>query len=166
MKENELKKHYIKLIQTLKHNYFIDDECRKVYLMAEFGKDSLTKLNIDELRKVLEVVGYTPYSKKRMKDSIKEPKSLDKRAKASSSQIAMIYAIWAKISREKSELSLRNFIFRILKKRPMFLGYLSKTEASKIIVILENMEYKENMKELEVKTSKAKVCKKAKTKEA
>ena len=45
MNTSELKKFYIKMIQTLKHNYFVDDECRKIYLQAQFGKDSLKELS-------------------------------------------------------------------------------------------------------------------------
>jgi len=58
MNTSGLKKYYIKMIQTLKHNYFVDDECRKIYLQAQFGKDSLKELSIEELRAVLEIVGY------------------------------------------------------------------------------------------------------------
>ncbi|PPB60493.1 hypothetical protein [Campylobacter hyointestinalis] len=66
-KTAELKRFYIKMIHTLKHNYFVDDECRKLYLQAQYGKDSLSKLSIEELREVLELVGYKPYKGVKLK---------------------------------------------------------------------------------------------------
>jgi len=75
MNTSELKKYYIKMIQTLKHNYFVDDECRKVYLRAQFGKDSLTQLSVEELRSVLEVVGYKPHKGANFKKSTRKTKT-------------------------------------------------------------------------------------------
>lgn len=81
MNTSELKKHYIKMIQTLKHNYFVDDECRKIYLQAQFGKDSLKELSIEELRAVLEVVGYKPHKGANFKNLLVKPKQVKRLAR-------------------------------------------------------------------------------------
>ena len=117
MNVSELKKYYIKMIQTLKHNYFVDDECRKVYLQAKYGKDSLTKLSIDELREVLILLGY-----------------------ATKKQLNMIDAMWNERARVKTQMALRNFIFRILGYRPLHLFSLKKGDASKIIIALKHFK--------------------------
>lgn len=130
----ELKKYYIKMIQTLKHNYFVDDECRKIYLQAKYAKNSLTKLSIDELREVLELVGYKPYR------GVKFREPVAKKGKASKKQIAMIYALWQEVARDKSEWALRKFIDRIVGYTPLYLWYLSTKEASSVILGLRNMQ--------------------------
>ncbi|MCR4942034.1 MAG: regulatory protein GemA [Campylobacter sp.] len=142
-KENELKKYYIKMIHTLKHNYFIDDECRKIYLQSRYGKDSLTKLNIEELREVLKLVGYK-FGKKQSNTSINYKERVAKKDNASKRQIAMIYGLWSEVARDKSEMALRNFINRITHKTPLYLWYLSRKEASNVILALRNMAKKAN----------------------
>lgn len=135
-KELQLKKEYIKKIQTLKHNYFVDDECRKIYLQAKYAKNSLTELSIDELREVLELVGYKPYK------GVKFKKPVSKNGNATKKQIAMIYGLWNEVARDKSEWALRKFIDRIIGKMPLYLWSLSKTEASDVILGLRNMAKK------------------------
>lgn len=135
-KELQLKKEYIKKIQTLKHNYFVDDECRKIYLQAKYAKDSLTELSIDELREVLELVGYKPYK------GVQFKKPVSKNGNATKKQIAMIYGLWNEVARDKSEWALRKFIDRIIGKMPLYMWYLSKIEASQIILGLKNMAKK------------------------
>lgn len=135
-KELQLKKEYIKKIQALKHNYFVDDECRKIYLQAKYAKNSLTELSIDELREVLELVGYKPYKGAKFK------KPVSKNGNATKKQIAMIYGLWDEVARDKSEWALRKFIDRIIGKMPLYMWYLSKIEASQIILGLKNMAKK------------------------
>lgn len=135
-KTAELKRFYIKMIRTLKHNYFVDDECRKLYLQAQYGKDSLSKLSIEELREVLELVGYKPYK------GVKFKKPVSKNGNATKKQIAMIYGLWNEVARDKSEWALRKFIDRIIGKIPFYLWYLDKKEASEVILGLRNMAKK------------------------
>nr|DAW32826.1 MAG TPA: Protein of unknown function (DUF1018) [Caudoviricetes sp.] len=132
MNTSELKKYYIKMIQTLKHNYFVDDECRKVYLQAKYGKDSLTKLSIDELREVLILLGYKP--------STSAQKPITKVGYATKKQLNMIDAMWNERARVKTQMALRNFIFRILGYRPLHLFSLKKGDASKIIIALKHFK--------------------------
>ena len=158
MNTSELKKHYIKMIQTLKHNYFVDDECRKVYLQAQFGKDSLKELSIEELRAVLEVVGYKPHKGANFKKSTRKTKT----SKTSSSslmsgedltpakgslyatkkQLETIAGIWEEIANVKTGMALREFIFRIVKIRPLHLKFLSRTDAADVVQALIQMKDK------------------------
>ena len=158
MNTSELKKFYIKMIQTLKHNYFVDDECRKIYLQAQFGKDSLKELSIEELRAVLEVVGYKPHKGANFKKSTRKTKT----SKTSSSsfvagedltpakgslyatkkQLETIIGIWEEISNVKTGMALREFIFRIVKIRPLHLKFLSRTDAADVVQALIQMKDK------------------------
>lgn len=158
MNTSELKKHYIKMIQTLKHNYFVDDECRKIYLQAQFGKDSLKELSIEELRAVLEVVGYKPHKGANFKKSTRKTKT----SKTSSSsfvagedltpakgslyatkkQLETIIGIWEEISNVKTGMALREFIFRIVKIRPLHLKFLSRSDAADVVQALIQMKDK------------------------
>lgn len=158
MNTSELKKYYIKMIQTLKHNYFVDDECRKIYLQAQFGKDSLKELSIEELRAVLEVVGYKPHKGANFKKSTRKTKT----SKTSSSslmssedltpakgslyatkkQLETIAGIWGEIANVKTGMALREFIFRIVKIRPLHLKFLSRTDAADVVQTLIQMKDK------------------------
>ena len=158
MNTSELKKYYIKMIQILKHNYFVDDECRKVYLRAQFGKDSLKELSIEELRAVLEVVGYKPHKGANFKKSTRKTKT----SKTSSSslmssedltpakgslyatkkQLETIAGIWEEIANVKTGMALREFIFRIVKIRPLHLKFLSRTDAADVVQALIQMKDK------------------------
>ena len=150
-KKDELKKYYIKMIHTLKHNYFVDDECRKVYLQAEFGKDSLKDLNIDELRKVLAVVGYkSKFEPKFRRNGAKDtavqtggvPREIAKKdpLKATQKQLDTIVGIWNRIARVKTGLALRLFIERITGRLVFCLWYLSRQEATDVIIALRKMQ--------------------------
>ena len=158
MNTSELKKYYIKMIQTLKHNYFVDDECRKIYLQAQFGKDSLKELSIEELRAVLEVVGYKPHKGANFKKSTRKAKI----SKTSSSslmsgedltpakgslyatkkQLETIAGIWEEIANVKTGMALREFIFRIVKIRPLHLKFLSRSDAADVVQALIQMKDK------------------------
>lgn len=164
MNTSELKKYYIKMIQTLKHNYFVDDECRKVYLRAQFGKDSLTQLSVEELRSVLEVVGYKPHKGANFKRSARKSKATRKTkvhktssppfiagedltpAKgslyATKKQLETIAGIWEEIANVKTGMALREFIFRIVKIRPLHLKFLSRTDAADVVQALIQMKDK------------------------
>lgn len=154
MNTSELKKYYIKMIHTLKHNYFVDDECRKVYLKARFGKDSLTQLSIEELREVLNLVGFKPYKARFNKPARKDKndKSLNSSFMAkedltpakgkqyiTKKQLETMTGIWKEIARVKTGMALREFIFRIIKIRPLHLKFLYKKDAAKVVRALIKM---------------------------
>ena len=158
MNTSELKKHYIKMIQTLKHNYFVDDECRKIYLQAQFGKDSLTQLSVEELRNVLEVVGYKPHkganfkrpAQKSIANKTSSPSFMSSEdltpAKgslyATKKQLETIVGIWEEIANVKTGMALREFIFRIVKIRPLHLKFLSRSNAADVVQALIQMKDK------------------------
>ena len=164
MNTSELKKHYIKMIQTLKHNYFVDDECRKIYLQAQFGKDSLTQLSVEELRSVLEVVGYKLHKGANFKRPVRKSKATCKtKANKTSSlsfvagedltpaksslyatkkQLETIAGIWEEIANVKTGMALREFIFRIVKIRPLHLKFLLRTDAADVVQALIQMKDK------------------------
>lgn len=138
-KQSELKKHYIKMIHTLKRNYFIDDECRREYLKANYGKDSLSLLSLVELRQVLELVGYKPRKRaKKPKLDDRAFKGIGEFGTSSKAQIKTICLMWQSVARDKSPLALRGFIDRVVGRgRPLYLSQLSKEEASDVIVALK-----------------------------
>ena len=158
MNTSELKKHYIKMIQTLKHNYFVDDECRKIYLQAQFGKDSLKELSIEELRAVLEVVGYKPHKGANFKKSTRKTKTSKTPSSsfmssedltpakgslyATKKQLETIAGIWEEIANVKTGMALREFIFRIVKIRPLHLKFLSRSDAADVVQALIQMKDK------------------------
>ena len=158
MNTSELKKHYIKMIQTLKHNYFVDDECRKIYLQAQFGKDSLKELSIEELRAVLEVVGYKPHKGANFKKSTRKTKTRKTSSSsfmssedltpakgslyATKKQLETIAGIWEEIANVKTGMALREFIFRIVKIRPLHLKFLSRSDAADVVQALIQMKDK------------------------
>ena len=158
MNTSELKKFYIKMIQTLKHNYFVDDECRKIYLQAQFGKDSLKELSIEELRAVLEVVGYKPHKGANFKKSTRKTKTSKPSSSsfvagedltpakgslyATKKQLETIIGIWEEISNVKTGMALREFIFRIVKIRPLHLKFLSRSDAADVVQALIQMKDK------------------------
>lgn len=158
MNTSELKKHYIKMIQTLKRNYFVDDECRKIYLQAQFGKDSLKELSIEELRAVLEVVGYKPHKGANFKKSTRKIKTSKTPSSsfmssedltpakgslyATKKQLETIAGIWEEIANVKTGMALREFIFRIVKIRPLHLKFLSRSDAADVVQALIQMKDK------------------------
>lgn len=158
MNTSGLKKYYIKMIQTLKHNYFVDDECRKIYLQAQFGKDSLTQLSVEELRSVLEVVGYKPHKGANFKKSTRKTKTNKTSSSsfmssedltpakgglyATKKQLKTIAGIWEEIANVKTSMALREFIFRIVKIRPLHLKFLSRSDAADVVQALIQMKDK------------------------
>lgn len=130
-------KYYIKMIHTLKYNYFPDDERRKVYLEGNYGVDSLTKLTIEQLREVLILVGWKP-SNRATQDA----------GKATEKQVVAIESLWKEIARNKSQMALRNFINRIVGYRPLFLQQMARKDAQKVITALKKMREQSNDKQL------------------
>ena len=146
------------MIQTLKHNYFVDDECRKIYLQAQFGKDSLTQLSVEELRSVLEVVGYKPHKGANFKKSTRKTKTNKTSSSsfmssedltpakgglyATKKQLKTIAGIWEEIANVKTSMALREFIFRIVKIRPLHLKFLSRSDAADVVQALIQMKDK------------------------
>ena len=116
------KKSLIQKIQIVKHNVFSDDEMRKEFMLSRFGVDSTTKLSIDELKLLLD------FCNKKVRDI---PFS-----KPTEAQLKKIYDIWYLKAKDKSQNALNSFVSKIVKKEMIT---LTKNEATKVIVALENM---------------------------
>lgn len=63
-----------------------------------------------------------------------------KSGKATKAQIAMIKGLYFKVAEVKNELGLRNFIDRIIGKRPLYLNNLEIKEAQKVIIALKEWQ--------------------------
>ncbi|GHS88141.1 hypothetical protein FACS189487_05720 [Campylobacterota bacterium] len=64
----------------------------------------------------------------------------DKGGYCTSKQIYTIDQLWQAKARQKDELSLRNFINRIVDKRPLNLNSLTNSEAQKVIIALGKLK--------------------------
>ncbi|CAM3513079.1 phage protein GemA/Gp16 family protein [Arcobacter aquimarinus] len=121
-KQQSYKKSLIQKIQIAKHNVFIDDEVRKEFMLSRFGVDSTTKLSIDELKLLLDFcnrnVSDIPFSK------------------PTEAQLKKIYDTWYLKAKDKSQNALNSFVSKIVKKEMIT---LTKNDATKVIVALENM---------------------------
>ena len=147
-KQKELKKHLIKVCHTLKNSKFPDDETRKDYLFVTYGKTSMSELTIDQLKELAIFLGYGRVAKEK-KPFIKD-KSEKTTINATQGQIDTIEGVWFRIAREKTDLSLRNYIHRITGQRPLYLRFLSRKDAQKIITGLLKMQDEWNKKRNDV----------------
>jgi hypothetical protein len=126
-KVEELKKELIKICHTLKNKKFSDDMCRKDYLMANYGVSSTKDMSVDELREFATFLGYVG------NHSIKIEKATQR-------QVSMIETLWEKKARDTSKLALRNFIKRVVGKRPLYIASLTKKEATKVITGINRLK--------------------------
>lgn len=137
-KQKELKKHLIKVCHTLKNGKFPDDETRKDYLFVTYGKTSMSELTIDQLKELAIFLGFgrAAYEKKPfIKDKSEKTVEL-----ATQGQIDTIEGVWFRIAREKTDFALRNYIHRITGQRPLYLRFLSRKDAQKVITGLLKMQ--------------------------
>lgn len=147
-KQKELKKHLIKVCHMLKNNKFPDDETRKDYLFVTYGKTSMSELTIDQLKELAIFLGYGRATKEK-KPFIKD-KSEKTTINATQGQIDTIEGVWFRIAREKTDFALRNYIHRITGQRPLYLRFLSRTDAQKVITGLLKMQDEWNKKRNDV----------------
>lgn len=140
MKDSEiLRKQLIKTIHTLRNNTELsDDESYHWALEQRYGKSSSKDLSLAELKDFVEALGGKTSRFGGKARYFKQEKA--KKGKASQGQLNMIQSIWSKHSRNPSQWALREFINNIIKKKPMFLHYLSQSEANKVIQGLKKLE--------------------------
>ncbi|MDR1975575.1 MAG: regulatory protein GemA [Campylobacteraceae bacterium] len=142
-RQKKLHAYYVKLCHTIKKNRFADDETRRDYLCSEFNATSFKELTITELQEVAKFLGFThkEYKKEEEVKRIQPPKGAKMPPlSATQEQVKTIEAIWFKVAREKTELALRRFINRIVKKSPVYLNCLTRAQAQKIITALSEMQ--------------------------
>ncbi|MDE5925603.1 MAG: regulatory protein GemA [Helicobacter sp.] len=129
-----LKKHLIKVIHTLKSENGISEECYRGILSDMFGVESCKELDEKELYQLAQRFGYAvPFN-------VLLKSEFCKSGKATKAQIAMIKGLYFKVAEVKNELGLRNFIDRIIGKRPLYLNTLEIKEAQKVIIALKEWQ--------------------------
>lgn len=131
-KQKLYKKQLIQQIQIHKTCVFSDDEERREFLKSRFGRDSTTKLTIDELVQLFE------FCTKKVSD-IPLLKRVENKDNATQAQKSKIRSLWNDKGRDKSEEALLNFAFKITKYKTNTLDNLLKGKATKLIVALEKM---------------------------
>lgn len=119
------KKQLIQKIQTTKHNVFVDDDQRREFLKSRFGVNSTTKLDIDELKLLLDFCNG--------KVSDIKPNLLSSRQKE------LILTLWNEKGRDKNEVILCKFASRIAGTELEDVDDIKKNDATKIILALKNM---------------------------
>jgi hypothetical protein len=114
-------------------------------LYSRYNVVSFKELTISELQEVAKFLGFTPkeYKKREPTKRMRPPADAKMPAQsATKEQVETIEAIWFKIAREKTELALRRFVNRIVKKSPVYLNCLTAKEAQKVISALSSMQEK------------------------
>lgn len=134
MNNTELRKHLIKVIHTLKSERGIDEECYRGILSDSFGVESCIELEEQELYQLAQRFGYAvPFN-------VLLKSEFCKKGKATKAQIATMKGLYFKVAEVKNELGLRNFIARIIGRRPLYLNALEIKEAQKVIIALKQWE--------------------------
>ena len=125
-RQTTYKKSLIQKIQIVKHNVFTDDEMRKEFMLLRFGVDSTTKLSIDELKLLLD------FCNRKVSDI--------PIAKATEAQLYKLSKLWGEKARDKSFPAFLSFINKISSIKLETAKLLTKHEATKVIIALENMK--------------------------
>lgn len=125
-KQTTYRKSLIQKIQMVKHNVFTDDEMRKEFMLSRFGVDSTTKMSIDELKLLLD------FCNRNVSDI--------PIAKATEAQLYKLSKLWGLKARDKSFTAFLNFINKITSSKLETAKQLTKHEATKVIIALENMK--------------------------
>lgn len=125
-KQTTYRKSLIQKIQIVKHNVFTDDEERKEFMLSRFGVNSTTKMNIDELKLLLD------FCNRNVSDI---PVS-----RASEAQVKKIYDVWFLKAKNKDLVALYAFVFKITKESVNSVSDLTYRGAQKMIVALEKMK--------------------------
>ena len=126
IKQTTYKKSLIQKIQIVKSNVFSDDESRREFMLSRFGVDSTTKLNIEQLKLLLD------FCNRNVSDIPVE--------KSTEAQLKKIYELWSAKARDKSLNARLSFINRIIKRTLNSAVDLTKNEATKIIIALEKLK--------------------------
>jgi len=130
--QEKYKKQLIQKIQINKSNVFYDDEERKEFILSRFGITSTTKMNIDQLKLLLDfcyrkVSDIPLYEKVENKDNI------------TFAQKEKIWMLWNEKANDKSEAALLKFASRVTNYKTTSLDNLLKGKATKLIVALESL---------------------------
>jgi len=130
-KQQLLHKSLIKALHISKRytQYYRENkEEYKELLQEHFGKDSSTKLTIEQL---INLVDYMNFKK----DELKVYRS----SLITTQQQTYIQELWAAYATDTSQSALLEFVYRQTHKRYLHLHMLTKKEAQKIIPVLKKM---------------------------
>lgn len=125
-KQHSFRKSLIQKIQIVKHNVFGDDEERKAFMLSRFGVDSTTKLNIDQLKLLLD------FCNRKVSDV---PIS-----QVTEAQLFKLSKLWSAKARDNSFTAFLSFINRITGLNLETAKQLTQYEATKVIIALEKMK--------------------------
>jgi len=130
--QEKYKKQLIQKIQINKSNVFLDDEERKEFILSRFGVTSITKMNIDQLKLLLDFC-YRKVSDIPLHEKIQNKDNI------TFAQKEKIMVLWNEKAKDKSEAALLSFAFKITKYKTSNLDNLLKGKATKLIVALEKL---------------------------
>ena len=131
-KQAALKKSLIKGIHISKRyqEYYKNDrEAYELILEDRYGVSSSKKLTIDQLKAFVKWLNYKT-------DELKQDK---KKSTATEPQLHKIRELWHSVARTPTDEALRAFIYKITCKHYLHIDALTKTDAQKMIVVLEKM---------------------------
>jgi len=130
--QEKYKKQLIQKIQINKKNVFLDDEERKEFILSRFGVTSTTKMNIDQLKLLLD------FCYRKVSD-IPLYEKIEDKDKITFVQKEKIWMLWKEKARDKSEAALLNFASKIAQYNITSLDNLLKGKATKLIVALNRL---------------------------
>ncbi len=125
--QENYKKQLIQKIQVNKYNVFFDDEERREFILSRFGVDSTTKLSIDQLKLLLD------FCTKKVSDIPMLDMSTQPQAKK-------ILELWQQKAKNKQWHALQAFTSKITNQHIDDLHQLTKKEATKLIIALNNLK--------------------------
>jgi phage gp16-like protein len=124
----------IALIHVAKNQLHLSDEYYREILAGLSGKTSSKDLDDNEFDKLIKLFKRLGFRQRVRKNVVSKTREI---WGCSESQRAKIEALWRTKAREKSNASLQNFIFRIVKKS---VAFLTHEDVRKIIKALENIK--------------------------
>ncbi|WP_419782361.1 phage protein GemA/Gp16 family protein [Malaciobacter marinus] len=133
--QKQYKSKLIQKIQIAKSNVFFDEEQRKEFMLSRFGVNSTTKMSIDELKLFLD------FCNKKVND-IPVLNKVDGKELITQAQLEKIRVTWNEKAKNKSKEALLNFASRVSGHKLERLEDLLKGKATKVIVALEKLYYR------------------------
>ena len=103
------------------------------FLKERYGATTSAKLSIEELNNLLNILNGRESEVK-----TGGPRPRDE-SKATDKQIAAMASVWRERAHNPSEMALRSFVERIIKRKPLHLEQMSKAEATKVITAIKRL---------------------------
>jgi len=103
------------------------------YLRERYGVTTSAKLSIEELNNLLNILNG---KESEAKTGGSRPRD---ESKATDKQIAAMRKVWRDKAHNPSEMALRSFVERIIKRKPLHLESITKQEATKVITAINRL---------------------------